>query len=113
MAVSTKTLRKLALALPGVEEGTSYGTPAYRVRKKLIARLWEDDETLVLATTWDERAELCEAAPEVFYFTDHYENYEYVLVRLPEVARKTLEALLESAWRRHASKKQLAERAGG
>ena len=33
------TIRKVALALPGVEEGMSYGTPAFPFRKKLIARL--------------------------------------------------------------------------
>lgn len=36
------TVRRLALALPGVEEGVSYGTPAFRVRGKLLARLRED-----------------------------------------------------------------------
>jgi hypothetical protein len=30
---------KLALSLPGVEEGTSYGTPALKVRGTLLTRL--------------------------------------------------------------------------
>jgi hypothetical protein len=29
-------VRGVALALPGVEEGTSYGTPAFRVRGKFF-----------------------------------------------------------------------------
>ncbi len=37
--LSLAAIRKVALALPGVEEGTSYGTPAFRFRKELIARL--------------------------------------------------------------------------
>ena len=32
-------VRKIALAWPEVDDGTSYGTPALRVRKKLLARL--------------------------------------------------------------------------
>jgi hypothetical protein len=34
--VTWETVRQLALALPGVEEGTSYGTPALKVRGKLL-----------------------------------------------------------------------------
>lgn len=104
-----RSVRRLALALPGVEEGTSYGTPAFRVRKKLFARLWEDGETLVLKTDFDERAVLLETDPDTFFLTDHYEDYPWVLVRLPAVDRAELAELLEDAWRRLASKRQIAE----
>lgn len=39
-------VRRLALALPGVEEGVCFGTPAFYVRRKLMLRLWEDGEIL-------------------------------------------------------------------
>ena len=42
------TVLELARRLPEVEEGTSYGTPALRVRGKFFARLREDGETLVV-----------------------------------------------------------------
>ncbi len=32
-------VRRLALALPGVAEGTFYGTPAFRVGRKYFTRL--------------------------------------------------------------------------
>ena len=32
-------VRKIALAWPEVEDGSSYGTPALKVRKKMLARL--------------------------------------------------------------------------
>ena len=54
------TVRKLALALPGVEEGTSYGTPALKVRGKLFVRLKEDGETIVLRSDSFDRAHLLE-----------------------------------------------------
>lgn len=38
------TVREIALSLPGVEEGTSYGTAAFRVRGKFLARLREGGE---------------------------------------------------------------------
>jgi hypothetical protein len=46
--VAFATVRKIALALPGVEAGTSFGTPAFHVRGKFLARLREDGETLVV-----------------------------------------------------------------
>ena len=41
-------VRKLAPAWAEVEDGTSYGTPALKVRKKLLARLKEDGDSLVI-----------------------------------------------------------------
>jgi hypothetical protein len=46
--VTRETVRRLALAFPGVEEGPSYGTPGFRVQGKFLARLWEDGEILVV-----------------------------------------------------------------
>ena len=41
-------VRKMALDWPEVEDGTSYGTPALKVRKKLLVRLKEDGDSLVM-----------------------------------------------------------------
>ena len=106
--VTLETVRALALALPETEEGTSYGTPAFRVHKKFFARLREDGETLVVKVDLDEREVLMEAHPEVFFITDHYRGYPLMLVRLPAVEREQLRELLEEAWRRSAPKKLAA-----
>ena len=92
-------VRKLAQDLPAVEEGTSFGTPALKVRGKLMARLKEDGQTLVLRTTLADRARLLSAAPDVFYLTDHYVNYPWILIRLPQIDRTFLRELLTEAWR--------------
>ena len=107
--VTLAALRKIALALPGVEEGTSYGTLAFKVRKKLMARLREDDVTLVVKSDWDERDTLMETDPKTFFITDHYRDYEWVLVDLARVSHATLADVLEGAWRRLASQKMLRE----
>jgi hypothetical protein len=61
-------IRKFALAWPDVEDGTSYGTPALKVRKKLLARLKEDSDSLVLpGVPQDEREMLVESAPRMFH----------------------------------------------
>ena len=35
------TIRKVAASFPGIEEGTSYGTPAWRHKGRLLARAIE------------------------------------------------------------------------
>lgn len=106
--VTYDTVRELARELPGVEESTSYGTPALKVRGKLFIRLKEDGETIVLRTDSFERAHLLQTGPETFFITDHYRDSRWVLVRLPAVAHGQLRELLEDAWRRVAPKRLLA-----
>ncbi len=103
------TVRRLALALPGVEEGPCYGTPGFRVRGKFLARLWEDGETLVVKCGDDERDFRMQADPKTFFTTDHYHGYPTVLVHLTRVRAADLRAILEQAWRRSAPKRLTAE----
>ncbi len=107
--VTYDTVRQLALQLPGVEEGTSYGTPALKVSGKLFVRLKEDGETIVLRTEAFERGHLLRAEPAIFFITEHYRDYPWVLVRLAAVAPAQLGELLEGAWRRVAPKRLVAE----
>nr|WP_249158993.1 MmcQ/YjbR family DNA-binding protein [Bradyrhizobium tropiciagri] len=95
---------------PEVEDGTSYGTPALKVRKKLLARLKEDGDSLVMpGVPPDERDMLLDRQPKVFYFTDHYRDYPIVLIRLSQATRTTVEPLLRRHWRTLASKKAVKE----
>lgn len=103
--VTFETVRAIALALPGVEESTSYHTPAFRVRKRLIARLLEDGETLVIRTDVAEREFRIMAHPEAFFVTEHYIGYPAMLVRLAHVSPDDLRALIEQAWRSVAPKR--------
>jgi hypothetical protein len=103
-------LCKLALSLPEVEEATSYGTPALRVRKKLLARLKEDGQTVALRVDFDDRDVLLQMDESAFFLTDHYRPYPFLLVRLPELPVKMLPRLLEDAWR-HSAPKRVAGKA--
>ena len=78
---------------------TSYGTAALKVNGKLFARLKEDGETLVLKMDFVNRDLLLSAEPDLFFLTNHYLNYPWILVRLTKVRMKRLEELLEDAWR--------------
>src|SRR6201995_3466010 len=103
-------IRKFALTWPEVEDGTSYGTPALKVRKKMLVRLKEDGDSLVMpGVPQDEREMLVESAPKVFYFTDHYRDYPMVLIRLSKAKGAIVEPFLRRRWRELASKAAVKE----
>jgi hypothetical protein len=106
--VSFETVRKMALALDNVQEGTSYGTPAFKVGGKLFARLHQDSESLVIAMDINQRDDLIALDPDVYYITDHYIDYEWMLVRLSRVKPDILRELLRIAWTARAPKKRRA-----
>ncbi len=96
----------LAKHLPDVVAATSYGKPALKAGGKLLVRLKEDGETLVLpGIALEERAMLMEAEPGVFFITDHYRDWPSVLVRLPFATSEHLMAFLLRRWRAIAPKK--------
>ena len=103
--VTYETVRQLALALPGVEEGLSNGAPVLRVRGKLMARFQQDDESLLIKIDYFNRDILLNADPQTFYVTDFYRCYPMVLVRLSAIDSKVMRDLLEQAWRLVAPKR--------
>ena len=107
--VSYEQVQELARELKGVEDSTSYGTPALKVRGTLLARLKEDGETLVLKTTFADRELLLGGAPDVFYLTDHYLKHPWILVRLPQIDESFLRELLAEAWQLSAPARLVKE----
>jgi hypothetical protein len=104
------TVRRLTESLPGVEEGTSYGTPSWKVHGKFFARLRDDDTVLVAKVDKGEKRLLMEAEPEIFFETPHYQGYGYVLVRLANIDGDELAEVIEDAWRLAAPKTLVRER---
>ena len=102
-----ETAKALGLELPDTVEGTSYGTPALKVRDKMFTRLREDGETLVVWTDFLEREALTQGDPETFFITPHYEDYPLVLIALERVDAEELRELLIESWRQRAPKRVL------
>jgi hypothetical protein len=94
-------VRKIGLALPGVEASTAYGSPALKIRGKLLACVpthrSAEPGSLAVRVGFDDRAELLAAAPDLYYVTDHYLGYSAVLVRLSRVTPDVLRDLLGMA----------------
>ncbi|MCR6499010.1 MmcQ/YjbR family DNA-binding protein [Shinella sp. CPCC 101442] len=102
-------LQRLAQDLPGVETGTSYGTPALKVAGKLFMRI-KDADTLVLMVPLDDKERLIEMAPELYYETDHYRGWPALLVRAALVDDTELLHRLTESWRFKASAKLRKQR---
>ncbi len=97
--VTFEQVRKLALTYPEVVEATSYGTAAFKVRGKLLARVHQTMDCLVLRADLLDREILMQSAPDVFFITDHYRDHPWILVRFATVAAQALPDLIERAWR--------------
>jgi hypothetical protein len=91
-------VRKMALSLPGVEDATAYGSPAFKVKGKMFACLAvhksAEPNSLVVCIDFDQRDELIAEEPATYYLTDHYVNYPCVLVRLSRIRKDSLRDLL-------------------
>jgi hypothetical protein len=113
-AYAIARLREAASGLPGIEEGTSYGTFALKVRRKFLCRV-KDADTAVLLSTLDEKEMLMAAAPDIYFETDHYKGWGSFLVRLRAISDEELAHRLALAWRRQAPVKlvEAFDAAGG
>jgi hypothetical protein len=95
---SEDDVRELALALENSTEKPSYGTPGFRVRDKLFARIREEGVLVAWCESLEEKDFLIEGDPDKFFTTPHYDGHAMVLVRLDAVDREELaELLAESA----------------
>ena len=95
------TIRKIGLALPGVEESTAYGSPVLKVHGKILAGIpvnrSAEPGSLGVCIDPDDRAELLAAEPDIYYVTDHYVAGNWVLVRLSRITPDVLRDLLGMA----------------
>src|SRR6266513_1545447 len=98
-SVTFDTVRELGLTLPDVEEGTSYGAAALKVRGKMFACIpthrSAEPHSLVVRLDFTDRDYLLAADPKVYYLTSHYVGYPCVLARMEHIRRDALQELLQ------------------
>ena len=96
--VTEDDVRRLALSLENTTEKPSYGTPGFRVKDRLFARMKEEGVLVVYHEGEDEKEALIESEPDKFFTTSHYDGYPMVLVRLEAIDAQELLDLLEESW---------------
>jgi hypothetical protein len=107
VVIDFDAVRAIGARLPGAEEGTWYGSPAFRVRGTVFVRQHEVDPDLVLIKVGlEERDALVGMMPQRFSKTEHRsEKQDSVLMRMSATTTEDLEELTElitEAWRRVA-----------
>lgn len=131
MPTTLEDVRRLAMAMPGAEESTMWGSAAWKVRKVLF--VWErplrkkDLEHLgaaapsgavIGARVEHEQAKLALLADPsgAFFTTPHFDGHPIILVALDRVDLDTLEEVVVEAWLDRATptavKQYLAAREG-
>ena len=93
-----ENVRRIALALPDVEETTSYRQPCFKVNGRPFVNTGHVEGAIVTRAPDEERDLLIAARPDVYFVTDHYLGWEAVLVRLDAVDEEELAGRLEDAY---------------
>jgi hypothetical protein len=87
-------VRRLALALPNVEErGTTF-----RTNGRIFVNLSREAGAISARAPEEEVELLMQARPETYFLTPHYEGWQCVLVRLDAVDEDELAGRIEDAW---------------
>ena len=112
MPLTRSEARKIALSFEGASEGPYFGKPAIFVAEKFLTRVHHKEEAMVLAIgSMEMRDVMLEAEPRLFYITDHYKKFPYLLARLSKLNKETLKDLLAARLLRIEAKKPKARAA--
>lgn len=122
--VDADAIRRLALALPEVDETSAGGDHisfAVAGGKGLVWSFMRrvhpkkpripDPAAVAVRCALERKEMLVEAAPDRFFDDPHYRGYPAVLVRLAAIDEDELAGLLKDAWRLSAPKALLNRRA--
>ncbi|MGO4340346.1 MmcQ/YjbR family DNA-binding protein [Pedococcus sp. 2YAF34] len=114
-------LAEIALALPEVEEGTSWGRLAYVVRKRSFVHFREPrpdavdpdtgermDDVILFAVGDQNDKDALVGSDSPWFTTPHFDGYNAVLLRerdLGRLTRRELEEVVTDAWAAKAPKR--------
>ncbi|HJR57042.1 MAG TPA: hypothetical protein VJ798_10705 [Rhizomicrobium sp.] len=86
---------KIALALPGAEERPWFNRPCVFIHDRFLTRVHDKEDAVVLQVgSMEMREMMLEAEPELFYITDHYRNFPFVLARLKALTKTAFKGML-------------------
>jgi hypothetical protein len=105
-ALTWEAVRRAALALPDVEEGTAYSFPAFRHNGNLFLCYRQDLGAIGVYSTFEQRDAMIAEDPETYFTTDHHRPYPWVLARLKSLHASALPDLLQMGLRCAPQRKQ-------
>ena len=95
MPVSRKEGWKIALAFPGTEEVLWFNKPAVFLHGQFLTKVHDKEEAMTFrVSSMEMRDMMLQAEPKLFYITDHYRNFPFVLARLSALTPTLLKELI-------------------
>jgi hypothetical protein len=95
MPLSRAEARKIMLSIPGVEERPYFNKPSIFIHDRFLTKVHDKEEAVTLQVgSMEMRDMMLEAEPKLFYITDHYRSFPYVLARLSALTPKILKEML-------------------
>jgi len=96
MPISRNEGWKIALAFPGTEEVLWFNKPAVFLHGQFLTKVHDKEEAMTFrVSSMEMRDMMLEAEPRLFYITDHYRNFPFILARLSALTPKLLKELIE------------------
>jgi hypothetical protein len=103
MPLKRDEARAIALSLPGAEERPWFNRPCVFIHDRFLTRVHDKEEAVVLQIgSMEMREMMLEAEPDLFYITDHYRNFPFVLARLKALTKTSFKSMLEGRARQLA-----------
>jgi hypothetical protein len=93
-----------ALNLPELVRSATHGTPSLKVKTSFIGRL-RDKDTFAIHCPLEEKSLLIENVPNIYFETDHYKGWPYILMHLDAVSDAELAHRIKLAWHAKAPAK--------
>ena len=93
--LSKAEARKIMLAIPGTDERLWFNQPSVFIHDRFLAKTHHKEDAVTLQVgSMEMRDMMLEAEPELFYITDHYRKFPFVLVRLSSLTATVLKEML-------------------
>src|SRR4051812_14001708 len=93
--LSKAEARQGILSIPGTDERLWFNQPSVFVHDRFLAKTHHKEDAVTLQVgSMEMRDMMLEAEPALFYITDHYRKFPFVLVRLSALTKTVLKEML-------------------
>lgn len=93
--LSKAEARKIMLSIPGTDERLWFNEPSVFIHDRFLAKTHKREDAVTLQVgSMEMRDMMLEAEPGLFYITDHYRKFPFVLIRLSALTRAVLKDML-------------------
>jgi len=83
------------LAIPGTDERLWFNQPSVFIHDRFLAKTHHKEDAVTLQVgSMEMRDMMLEAEPRLFYITDHYRKFPFVLIRLSALTKTVLKDML-------------------